>query len=111
MGVVDFIRNLLLSSFHDEAMAIDMYKRHWLVIELSMGAKSLEHMFDSFLRDQPETAAPLPAELLHVPVGGQLYPRFRRWLAAALCAGAPVSINAEGRACTPLENIVLVGQH
>ena len=92
MGSADFVRNLLLGSFHRECDAISMYKRHWLPIEQAAAeaarrsgtsgvAAFLEGMLDTFLEAQPEHHR--PAMLDPGAVGGQLYARFRRWLAAA----------------------------
>jgi len=98
MGAADFVRNLLLGSYRCEVDAIDMYKQHWLPVEQAAAAAStrsrssniakfLEDMLNAFLNVQPEKpacAASRPRQT--VVVGGQLYPRFRQWLTAALAA-------------------------
>lgn len=94
MGSADFVRNLLLGSFHCEPDAIEMYKRHWLPIEKAAAeaarqshtsgvAAILERMLDAFLKAQPEESLG-PAALHSGAVGGQIYARFRRWFAAAI---------------------------
>jgi len=94
MGAADFVRNLLLGSFRSEADAIEMYKNHWLPLEQAAAAASvrrrnsniaeiLETMLSKFLKVQPETTT-VPKLSVTAVVGGQLYPRFRKWLAAAL---------------------------
>jgi len=99
MGAADFVRNLLLGSFTREAHAIDMYKQHWLPLEQAAAAASMrnqnsniaqimEGMLDAFLKKQPEKEASGPLE--QMVVGGQLYPRFRKWLTAALAADISV---------------------
>lgn len=96
MGAADFVRNLLLGSFQDEADAIDMYKRYWLPIEQMAAASSvrnrssniaeiLECMIKRFLKSQPEKSEK-PSKGAQLPIGGELYPQFRRWLTAALAS-------------------------
>merc|ERR1712216_30136 len=93
----------MLGSFQHEAVAIEMYKMHWLHIEQAAAAASvrsqrsnaaevLEGMFQRFLKSQPEALGPSSkvASLQLSAVGGQLYSRFRKWLAAALVADASV---------------------
>lgn len=108
MGAADFVRNLLLSSFLEEAVAISMYKTHWIPIDRaaqaalarrgSKGASSadlLERMLESFLEVNPESSLALngrspqldlsPTDDLGVSGDHRdLYPRFRHWLAARL---------------------------
>lgn len=94
MGAADFVRNLLLSSFRDEAYAVEMYRQRWLPIEkaaTSVAAKQrpgnvanlLESMLDRFLKAQPEQP-PRGKKQHWSPVGGQVYARFRQWLVLAL---------------------------
>jgi hypothetical protein len=93
MGAADFVRNLLLGSFRQEADAVRMYKQYWLEIEQAAAAASirnctsniaevLEGMLSKFLKKQPEDTSNTSLE--QVIVGGQLYPRFRKWFTAAL---------------------------
>jgi len=95
MGAADFIRNLLLGSFKDEREAVEIYRSHWLPIEKAAAdasirsktsniAEILETMIKRFLDTQPEKTQaenPMPFQ-----IGGQLYPRFRKWFVAALAA-------------------------
>ena len=63
MGAADFVRNLLLGSFPNEADAIRAYKTHWLPIEKAAAraaeakqngvASHLEGVLDAFLKAQP----------------------------------------------------------
>jgi len=101
MGAADFVRNLLLGSFRCESDAIKMYKDHWLPIEKAAGAAAtrnrssniaevLENTLDAFLKAQPEklVADERSQSMLTMAgaIGGELYPRFRKWLTAALAA-------------------------
>eukprot|EP00416_Gambierdiscus_australes_P015746 CAMPEP_0171078184 /NCGR_PEP_ID=MMETSP0766_2-20121228/14487_1 /TAXON_ID=439317 /ORGANISM="Gambierdiscus australes, Strain CAWD 149" /LENGTH=459 /DNA_ID=CAMNT_0011535293 /DNA_START=27 /DNA_END=1406 /DNA_ORIENTATION=+ len=96
MGAADFVRNLLLGSFRKEQDAIDMYKQHWLPIEVAAAETAQEHhssnaavfmesMLEAFMKQQPQhlKGLKLPPS---AGVGGQLYARFRRWLAKVLAA-------------------------
>jgi hypothetical protein len=107
MGAADFVRNLLLGSFRFEDKAIGMYKNHWLPIEQEAAAASirdrnsdiasvLEAMLNNFLKVQPEKLSEKRLSAA-VVIGGELYPRFRRWLTAALTADVSV-VNGEGEA-------------
>lgn len=93
MGAADFVRNLLLGSFRQEADAIKMYKQYWLEIEQAAAdasirnrtsniAEVLEGMMSKFLKEQAEDSQ--TTTLQQSVVGGQLYPRFRRWFTVAL---------------------------
>lgn len=105
MGAADFIRNLLLGSFRNEADAISIYKTHWLPIELAAATASAkipncnvsdltEDMMKAFLKAQPEkTVAEAGAQ--PVIVGGQLYPRFRKWFRAALAAESSIVLGED----------------
>eukprot|EP00927_Polykrikos_kofoidii_P006468 TRINITY_DN12616_c0_g4_i1.p1 TRINITY_DN12616_c0_g4~~TRINITY_DN12616_c0_g4_i1.p1 ORF type:complete len:489 (+),score=85.96 TRINITY_DN12616_c0_g4_i1:205-1671(+) len=94
MGAADFVRNLLLGSFRQEADAIGIYKQYWLPIEqaaadaarqnqMSNIAVFLEKMLDAFLSVQPEQPR---GRVVKPPtgIGGLLYSRFRRWLTVAM---------------------------
>jgi len=94
MGSADFVRNLLLGSYDREEDAIEMYKNHWLPIEQAAAAAAdrrhdsavatfLENMLESFLQERSDVMQTGPI-LGSCVVGGQLYPRFRKWLAAEI---------------------------
>lgn len=101
MGAADFIRNLLLGSFRTEEDAIRMYKLKWLPIEQAAAAASirnkssdisevLDSMLGAFLKAQPETDAAQSRQTQLLQIGGELYPRFRKWLGAALAAAPSI---------------------
>jgi hypothetical protein len=110
MGAADFVRNLLLGSFKSEDEAVQMYKKHWLPIEKAAAAASvrscnsniaevLENMLRAFLDAQPEKPQKAVGQTptLSVIVGGELYPRFRKWVTAALAIDSNASADyAEG---------------
>merc|ERR1712032_664773 len=75
-----------------------MYKAHWLPIERAAAdssirsknsniAEILENMFKEFLSAQPEKVKDrMPQALTSGQIGGELYPRFRKWFVAAMVA-------------------------
>lgn len=108
MGAIDFVRNLVLGSFHDETRAIQVYTTEWLPMEEAAHGKLralqktnlmndkgvadiLEAMLGAFLDDQKQqtaTANTPVSQYMTLPsiptTQGKLYGQFRSWFRKAL---------------------------